>query len=1059
MKQYNNYHRHTDYSSIYMADSCVKPEDYAKRIKELGYGSFFTTEHGYGGSIFESKKVCEKYGLKCIFGMEGYIVPNPLEKDKANYHIVIIPKTNKARKKLNKASSKANKEGFYYRPRLFLSDLLAFDSNELFITTACIGGLLADDRSINEILIPLIKHFGNNVFLEVQSHNNELQKNINKKAIDLSSKFNCSLIAANDSHYIYESQKKDRDSLMVGKKAGYGEEDNFMLDFPDYETLYSRFIIQGVLSTEQIKNAIENTLIFDECEEIDINKEIKMPNIYPNLSLEERHNKLKSIINHNFAEIIKRDKISKEELPKYLEAIRYEMKIIEDTAECRTVDYFLLNERIVDLAVNKYNGILTKTGRGSNSGFYINRILHITEIDRLRSEIPLYPERFMSVPRIIEEHSLPDNDYNTADPQPFIDASKELLGDTGCYWMISYGTMQEAEAFRNVCRSKNLKFEEYNEIAKDIESYRDKEPWKELIDYSQNFNDVIVSASVHPCSNLLMDKDIEEEVGVIKIGEFLCAVITSSEADEWKYLKNDYLTVQVLSLISNVFKSLNKPIMSLRELKDSIDDKVWELYYKGLTCTINQVDGDWTTKLVKQYKPTNIEELAKFTGAIRPNFEAFRDDWINRKPYSCGISKIDELFKVTDGRVLFQENLIQFFEWLGVSPANSIGIIKKISKKKIKPEDFQKLESGLREHWVKYMGSDDHFDVVWNDIQSNMGYGYNSPHAISMAYDSIYCAYLKSHYPIQYYTVALSMYANDKERTNKLVNEMKTFNIDLLDIKFRKSVSDYRADIENNAIYRGIGSIKYLNAQIGDELYDLRNNQYKTFTECLFDIFEKTSCNSKQMQILIGLGYFDEFGENAKLLEVFDKFLLLRKRKTIKVAELKDLALTDEILKPFVMPPKVSKNGKTQADIKQYTICNMKALIEYFEGVTPNKSLDISEQLKLETDYLGFCQSIYNCSDDYYFIQDIDTKYSPVFTLYNLANGKVIKVKAYKKSVCYKGQMTVAKYDIMQVSKIETKKKRRLINEEWVELDEEEEILTGFAVIKHYESSISEIKE
>ena len=101
-------------------DCVVKCEDYLERCKELQEPNYFTTNHGSGGDIFDSRSKCDKAGIHCKFGIEGYIVPDPLEKDKSNYHIIMIPRTNVARKKLNLASSRANEEGFDFKPRFFV---------------------------------------------------------------------------------------------------------------------------------------------------------------------------------------------------------------------------------------------------------------------------------------------------------------------------------------------------------------------------------------------------------------------------------------------------------------------------------------------------------------------------------------------------------------------------------------------------------------------------------------------------------------------------------------------------------------------------------------------------------------------------------------------------------------------------------------------------------------------------------------------------------------------------------------------------------------------------
>ena len=177
--RYNNYHKHDHTSNIFSPDCNVKAEDYIKKSLEYGHTNYFTTNHGHMGDIFEARTLCDKYGIRCLAGMEGYIVPDPLwedekgNKDKSNYHIIIIPTTDKARKKLNVVSSRANIYGYYYRPRIFISDLLKLDKEDVYITTACIAGLLKDENSIETILFPLIEYFQDHVLLEVQSHNDE----------------------------------------------------------------------------------------------------------------------------------------------------------------------------------------------------------------------------------------------------------------------------------------------------------------------------------------------------------------------------------------------------------------------------------------------------------------------------------------------------------------------------------------------------------------------------------------------------------------------------------------------------------------------------------------------------------------------------------------------------------------------------------------------------------------------------------------------------------------------------------------------------------------------
>lgn len=818
---YINYHKHDHISSIFTPDTPFKAEDFIKRAVELGDRVYFTTNHGSGGDIFEAKTLCDKYGLRCMFGIEGYIVPNPLEKDKRNYHIIIIPTTDEARKKINYINSHANIDGYYYKPRIFIKDLLNLNKDDVYITTACVAGLLRDDDSFNHIFVPLAEHFGDHMLIEVQAHNVEIQRAHNKKCLEVAKRYGLRLIAATDSHYIYPEQAKDRDLYLKGKGIFYEDEDTFILDYPDGNTLYNRFVEQNVLSREEIKEAMNNTFIFETCEEIKIDKEIKMPTIYPELTSEEKVIELRKHIDKAFEEIRIHENIHKDDIPKYKARIDEEMKVIEDTACINMPDYFLLNERIVELAVNKYGGVLTRTGRGSCGSFYLNKLLGMTQIDALKSPVPLYSSRFISTSRCLENKSMADIDYNVVSQKPFQDATKELLGEHGCYPMVAYGTMELSEAFRNTCRANGLAYAEYNEIAKMVENYSNDEKWKPYIDEAKSFIGSIVSVSPHPCAHVLDNKDLRYEYGVIRIGETLCVMITSSEADEYKVLKDDFLIVSVWKLISETFEMIGKPIMTVKELEENLDDKVWRLFEDGITATLNQVDGSWATNLAKQYKISSVREAAMFTAALRPSFDSWRNNFISRQEYSTDCKQLDEVLKPTNSYILFQENLMQFFEWLGITPAESIGLIKKISKKKIKQQDFDTLEERLHKQWIINVGNDDKFKDTWNMIQSCISYGFCSAHGLATGLDMLYGAYLKSHYPCEYYTVCLNTYKDKHSKVAMLISEMKYFDIKLLPPNINKSAQGFVAS-DGDVLY-GLAGIVGVGNVFAEAIINERN--------------------------------------------------------------------------------------------------------------------------------------------------------------------------------------------------------------------------------------------
>lgn len=1014
MKVYANYHKHDHVGNFLSGpDTPFKCEDYIKRIKELGYDCYWTTNHGSGGDIFEARDLCDKYGVKCFFGLEGYIVPNPLEKDNRNYHIVIIPRTNEARKKVNLITSHASEEGYYYKPRIFMSDLLALDKDDIYVTTACIGGIIRDDDSINEIFAPLIEKFEKNVFVEVQSHLEEAQINHNRKAVALAKKYGLSLIAANDSHYIYPEQSKTRLEFLKGKGIERTEEDNFVLDYPDYDTLVNRFVRQGILSKTQAEEAIDNTRIFETCEEIYLDKEIKMPTIFPNLTTDERVEELKRHINARFKKIKAEEGITGDKLKEYIEGIRYEMSIIEETKSINTADYFLLNEKIIEKAVNEYGGVLTRTGRGSCGAFYINRILGMTQIDRFNSPIKLYPERFMSAARLLDQRSLPDVDCNVASQEPFIRAARDLLGEHCVYPMIAYGTMQIGEAFRNVCRSHEISFDEFNEVAKNLDAYADDPKWRPLIDEANQYVDVIISASVHPCAHAMDNKDLRREYGVVKVGDAMCVMITSGEADYWKVLKDDFLIVSVWGIISDTFKMIGKPIITVKQLLEDIDDRVWDIYANGITCTLNQVDSDYATALMKRYKAHSLRDMAQFTAAVRPSFDSWREGFIERQPFTTGSKELDDVLCETEGRITFQETLMTYFQWLGVTPAESIGLIKKISKKKIHPEDFEKLENRLKENWVKNTGSIDHFQETWDMVQSCMAYGFAAPHALATAIDSLYSAWLKVHYPLEYYTVVFGYYNGDMERTAKLTDELPYFNIKLGQAKFRHSSGSYRFDAETRTIYKSAGAIKYINETVADQLYDMRDQHFDSFV----DLLKVFPGNSKQLDVLIRVGYFSEFGATAKLLRIVEVFNQLNGRKQFMKNEIPE-AFSDIGEFSITETPKMFKFDDE----------HMTAYIKHVIEKIPNTELPVSTRIENEKEYLGYNTIILPEYRRCGVVLGVDTTYSPKLTIYKLDTGEEVTLKMQKKLFAAD---PLVKGDVIQFN-TEEKPKCKLVDGQWV---------------------------
>ncbi|MBR4591326.1 MAG: PHP domain-containing protein [Bacteroidaceae bacterium] len=978
--RYNNYHKHDHKGNPWSLDVIVKEEDYCKRAVELGHTTVFTTNHGVQGDIFTWLDCSKRYGLKMIYGTEAYYVHNRFadaegNRDRSNKHIIIIARNNNGVMQLNDIMSEAHDTGFYYRPRIDDELLFSLNPNDFIVTSACVAGIWQD----RELLLALNRHFGKHFFIEMQAHNTDFQKRVNNEMFEFSKISGIHMIHANDSHYILPEDGIYREIFLKGKDRHYPEEDGMILDYPDSDTIIKRYIKQGIFDRKKAEELLYNTLVFDDCSEITlINDDIKLPSVSQNPIAE-----LKDIINQKWIE--ERKNIPRSEWGKYLEAIRYEVEIVEKT---NMANYFLIDYNVVKNGQEKYGGKLTNTGRGSAPSFYITKMLGLTDIDRVNAPITLFPTRFMSVERILGTRSLPDIDLNTADRLPFIKATEDLLGAENCAWMIAWKPLQDSSAFRVYCKGIGKNISEYDDVAKDLDAYRDSPKWKKLIEDSKRFVGVVESISESPCSMVLYNKPVRKELGLIHTKEKMCCLLDGYNCDKYKYLKNDYLSVTVWAIIKDTCELAKIKIPTIRELDGLLDDKTFKMYEEGLTCTINQADSDFATDIVKKYKPKSVSEMSAFVAIIRPGCASLLDDFINRKPYTTGVDELDNILVEGKHRMIYQELIMKYLIWLGIEETGSYDIIKKIAKKKFKEAELSELKEKLINGWRERVGTDEGFIETWTVVEQAARYSFNASHSLSYAYDSLYGAYLKSHYPLEYYTTVFNYYSDDEKRTLKLTNELKYFGITLKPIKFRHSVSNYSFDKDTNEIFKGIASIKYMNAQIADELYRLRDNKYNSFMELLYDIKEKTTINARQLKILIELDFFDEFGDANSLMKDCEIFDIFNGRSQIRKDTITTYGIDENMIKQCA--------GKESP--KMYTHLDSRKLLLLISGKLPYNKRTLSDKIKAQIEYLGYVDIIGDEYSGLACVVYVDTKYAPKLKMYSLKNGTTLDCKIDKKT-------------------------------------------------------------
>lgn len=876
----------------------------------------------------------------------------------------------------------------------------------------------------------LKSHFGDSLFLEVQYHHTPWQKDLNRFILDLHYCFDVPLIAGLDSHYIYPHQKEERKWLREESGVRMDDEDHefsdgVFEDYPDEETVIDRFRKQGVLNESEIAEAIENTDILIFFDDIVFDQSRKLPTIYPNLTQEERNqvyldrvwgawNKNKDKILENarylYQEYIDLYGMEPDELnypteELYEDAIRHETEIVTSTG---VADYFLLDSEMIRLGVEK-GGFVTPTGRGSASSFFTNTLLGLSTIDRLSLPVKLYPERFVTKDRLMT--SLPDIDMNVSDQKPFAEAQDELLtaacGSPGhSYPMVAHGTLKYKSAFKLYARAMNLPAEEANMVSKQIENYEraikeaEDDDERELIDIadfvdkeymkyiegSKPYRGIVVSKSQAPCAFLIYNGDIRSEIGIMRINAdggkkvVYCTVIDGYTAEEFGYVKNDILIVKVIAINAEAMKRAGTPQYTSQDiirmtLKDSA---TWDIFSKGWSQGINQCQGEGTTSKLMVYKPSQLRDLSAFVAAIRPGFKSQLNKFLHRENFSYGVPAFDKILRNDSSEsawMLYQENSMTALSLAGFDMPRTYPIIKAISKKKTKVINgaHDEFASGFADYLTSQQGVSDQDasrqrDMVWNVIRDSASYSFNASHAVCVSLDALYGAYLKAHYPMEYYSTLLDSYANDgnKDKVALIKAEMKkAFGITVVPAKFRQDNRGFFADKQHMQIADALHSVKHIGKPVANELYEMRNNQYDTFVDLLCDLDQRRAFNSRSIYILIMMGYFEEFGKKQKLLNLYKEFSGGKNRIT---KSLKD----------------ASRAKRLEA-------------LKLLESEMANEDITIEDQIYFEATHYGTPLTICREAKGKYIALEVETKYSPKLRLYSIATGNLGDIKILKR--------------------------------------------------------------
>lgn len=876
--------------------------------KEAGMGAMAITDHGNMYGAIEFYKECKSAGIKPIIGCEVYVAERKMTDkepgiDNKRYHLILLAKNLKGYKNLIRIVTKANLEGYYYKPRVDM-DLLKEFSDGIIALSGCMGGklsraiLVGNKDKAEELVKEHQDVFGKeNYFIEIQSHPHiDGDKILREELVKLADKFGIKTVATQDSHYPCKDDHEAHHTLLQvntgaeGKDTGkfeFSEDDFSLIDEKTAKEYFKGF-----------EEAVDNTkLVADMCEDYEIELGKAYFPDFPLAKDEEANEVLRGLAFKGFAFR------NLEESAEYKERLEYELGIIKQKGYAT---YFLVVGDLIKYA--RENGILTNI-RGSVAGSLTTYLLGITNVDPLVYKLPF--ERFLNP----ERPSLPDIDMDFADNRrdEVIAYAREKYGDDKVAQIGTFGTMMAKGSVRDVARALGYPYNVGDRIANMIpmgsqgfpmtidhafelvpelkDAYEKEKDVKHIIDLAKKMEGCVRHVSVHAAGIVIAPKPLYEftPVQYDPKGGAIITQYDMYQIEDVGLPKFDFLGIRNLAILADAVK-LVKKLHNIDVPIDSIpidDKKTFEMLARGETMGLFQLNGQGMTAYLKKLKPTSIHDINAMVALYRPGPIQFIPLYIERKHNPRLVKYLDPMLepilKQTYGVLVYQDDLLLISIHIAGYTWGEADKFRKAVGKKIPQEMMEQKEkfiSGCVKHsnWPLKKAQE-----LWDQIEPFAAYGFNKAHSASYGLVAYQTAYMKANFPVEYMCAILTAESGDIEKVAEIVNECKEMNIKVLPPDINESFggftvingSDKKVD---RSIRFGLYTIKNLGTDISDAIIEERKVRGKFMS--LSDFFERINhknLNKKSVEALAKSGAMDTLAKRADIIGNLETLLSFNK--------------------------------------------------------------------------------------------------------------------------------------------------------------------------------------
>ena len=580
----------------------------------------------------------------------------------------------------------------------------------------------------------------------------------------------------------------------------------------------------------------------------------------------------------------------------YFDRLEFEVATINSMG---FAGYFLIVADFIQWA--KKEGIPVGPGRGSGAGSVVAWALTITDLDPLR--LGLLFERFLNPERV----TMPDFDIDFCETRrgEVIRYVQRKYGSDHVAQIITFGKLKARAVLRDTGRILQMSYGQVDRLCKLVPSHP-QDPWdlprtlngvaefrreyqndeevKRLIDLAMQLEGLPRNSSTHAAGVVIGDRPLAQLVPLYRDprSDMPVTQFDMKYVEDTGLIKFDFLGLKTLSVLR---KALD--LLALREIEIDLDTLPWDdqqvyaLLQRGDTVGVFQLESEGMRRTLAAVKPTSFGDIVALVALYRPgpmdNIPLFGRRKNGAERIDCPHPKLEGILAETYGIFVYQEQVMQAAQILAGFSLGGADVLRRAMGKKDQAEMNEqraKFIAGCAEvSGIDAKKASELFDL----IDKFAGYGFNKSHAAAYALLAYQTAWLKTHYPHEFFAASMCFDMHQSEKLAVFVDDMRRAGVALEAPDINASEAEFtvaRTD-EGLAVRYALAGIRNVGEKAMDAIVAERevNGRFASL-EDLFRRAPQGSMNRRQLEGLAGSGAFDSLEPNrAKVFANADMLL------------------------------------------------------------------------------------------------------------------------------------------------------------------------------------------